>query len=525
MLQYKENKDFYDSKKDLPISEWLSFKKSFKSGKQGLVGLMKSKDGKKYVFKISKYINYLVLHEESVLRSLEELSSYCPNFCKYYGVLSASVDALIRKRGNPFTVNSKYPVNKELILYEYIKGEKFSTHIKSGNFSENCIYLTLQHLLLAIELAQRNKFTHYDLHSENIILQTTDHDAVLYILEDGKQLCIPTCGYIPVIIDFGFSYAEKMEDGPLYCTMAHTNIGFNCNKFDALSDPKLLLITVSKELKEYRHTDTSYDFRRLVRKIFKPLKLDWDSGWDDYGEKDSIADKTMQVFDGLYGDSLLFEDYDHYCIDLLQSLIVLPIEKQSYSKCKKAYAVFLDQWIKIENEISNPFYNLHILRCVIDAARSVRSAYLDIESRDSCIVDFSKMVYGSINEVSKFCKPKKLNMETLLCSLLLLGKNIEGLYNKFLNTRNRRKEEAESKLKVKSVMEVYNILDKNIENKYVYTKDTKILVVDSVTKTSYTATMENITEDILEKINNTNSFELGNNIVSSFSKKDISESK
>ena len=84
--------------------------------------------------------------------------------------------------------------------------------------------------------------------------------------------------------------------------------------------------------------------------------------------------------------STLFEDFDHYCIDLLQSLIILPLEEQDYSQIHKSYTAFLKEWIKIENQITSPFYNLYILKGIVDAARSVRAAYMHTSTRPYQIV-------------------------------------------------------------------------------------------------------------------------------------------
>ena len=41
----------------------------------------------KYVFKLSQYINHLPLHEYIIMKQLEDIS-YCPHFCKGFGVVS-----------------------------------------------------------------------------------------------------------------------------------------------------------------------------------------------------------------------------------------------------------------------------------------------------------------------------------------------------------------------------------------------------------------------------------------------------
>ena len=107
----------YESNKSTPWQDWLDFDCVFeKPGKQGLVGLLRSKTDKtKYVFKISQYINYLVQHESVVMGSLNSVSSYCPHFCRYIGSIMCDVDPAVRKTGNPFdTEGVKYTIQKEL---------------------------------------------------------------------------------------------------------------------------------------------------------------------------------------------------------------------------------------------------------------------------------------------------------------------------------------------------------------------------------------------------------------------------
>ena len=72
--------------------------------------------------------------------------------------------------------------------------------------------------------------------------------------------------------------------------------------------------------------------------------------------------KTLEKYSKV---SKLFEDYDHYCIDLLQSLVILPLEQQNYNNIKDSYVAFLQEWCKIEDQISSPFYLLYILIFII----------------------------------------------------------------------------------------------------------------------------------------------------------------
>jgi hypothetical protein len=60
--------------------------------------------------------------------------------------------------------------------------------------------------------------------------------------------------------------------------------------------------------------------------------VDWESGWDEYGEK-GVADILISHLEDYNTISDLFKDYDHYCIDILQTLVILPfamVERTGY---------------------------------------------------------------------------------------------------------------------------------------------------------------------------------------------------
>ena len=71
------------------MSKNINFDKVFKNtGKQGIVGLMKNENDKKFVFKFSQYMNYLVRHEFEIMTELSKISNFCPNFCSPIAVIS-----------------------------------------------------------------------------------------------------------------------------------------------------------------------------------------------------------------------------------------------------------------------------------------------------------------------------------------------------------------------------------------------------------------------------------------------------
>ena len=510
--------ELYNKNKESKWMDWLKFEKTFeKPGKQGLVGVFRPKEeilspiGKplKFVFKISQYINYLVQHEYTVMKGLNDISPYCPHFCKSIGTILCEIDPSIRKTGNPFHITTKHPIEKEILLTEYIENSsKFYNYIKSDKIHENVIYSTIKQVLLAISIAQRKKrFTHYDLHSYNIMMKKCNKDVVfLYVLDENNQFCVPTYGHYPVIIDFGFSYISDLDEGPAWPSMAHTDVGFMSDRFDPIADPKLFLVTVSYELKKMRNNKKSNKFRTIIKNIFGKLNIDWESGWDTT-EKKGASDFATEMLQGYSVRSNLFDNYDHYCIDLIQSLIILPMEEQKYSNIDISYKAFLDEFIKIEHEIGNPFYNLYILKGIVDVTREVRVDYLHPgKSREKAIKYFRESIYERVRCVANYCSPKGIKFEKMLCSLLCLSKNIEGVLYDVVESRMKIKEKEYKKLPLQTPEQIYGAIEINIPDKYIFNKNTTVFVMDCTTKN---CSRLKITDDQCREINNTHTLSKG----------------
>ena len=66
------------------------------------------------------------------MKGLNEISLYCPHFCKSIGKILCKVDPKNLKEGNPFNKESKYSITKETLLSEYIdKSSKFYNYIRA----------------------------------------------------------------------------------------------------------------------------------------------------------------------------------------------------------------------------------------------------------------------------------------------------------------------------------------------------------------------------------------------------------
>ena len=50
------------------------------------------------------------------MKSLNKLREYCPHFCKVFKLIKQTVDADYRNKENPFSINTKHPINIDTIL-------------------------------------------------------------------------------------------------------------------------------------------------------------------------------------------------------------------------------------------------------------------------------------------------------------------------------------------------------------------------------------------------------------------------
>ena len=505
--------DEYNNKREIKWEDWLEVDIVFddeEQGRHGIVGIMnfKNLEGKKCVFKLSQEINYMIRHEFSVMKSLKEVASYCPHFCKVFGVISAEVEPEYVEGANPFDIKSRYSTEKELLLCEYINA-KYNLYdmIRAHKISDNTVLSSIKQVLISIMIAQnKKKFTHYDLHSMNIICKNCSPDLVfLYITGEELYFVVPSYGKYSVIIDFGFSYIEDIEDNPLWLSLEYTECGFISDRFDPINDAKLFLISVSSEMFRKRKNIDIKRFRKLIKILFEPLKVDWDCGWDNVQDKG--ASEYIEDFVGRNKNSKLFKNYTGECFELIQSLIILPLEEQQYDDVlKTSYKTWLKEWEKIEKVIYKPISQLCVLKAVIDVARNVRTEYLNEDTRIKSIGDFKKGVFDSLQKVGKFCNPKNINFEKMLCSLLALANGIEGLLYSIITERMAEKNEEYSRMRVKTLNEMYQVIDEVIPLVYTYNNKTEIYVVDCINNSNKTFSLTedeisllNSEEDYLEK--------------------------
>jgi len=477
----------------------LKVKKLFETGNQGVCGLF-SFGSHKFVFKLSQYIDYIATHEYEIMKGLDDIAEFCPHFCRSVALINHGVEPRRKKGANPFEIISKYPIKQPILIEEYIEGRNLGHYIDRNKY--DVVFSSVKQVLAAITIAQKCKnFSHYDLHSDNIILEKCSPDQVnLYIFDKNSAIIVPTYGYVPKMIDFGFSYNENINDNYATTGISYTDIGFMSDRFDWISDFKLFLVSVSKEINNSGKDKRGERLRNIARNIFGKLELDWKTGWDSDSNLQGATAATIDKINNMVKSTGIFKDHCYTCIDIIQSMLILPFEKKSSSELMVAYPIFLKEFAKIENEIGSAIYKMYILRCIVDVAKSVKADYMDEEKRPSAVETFKNALKDAILSVSKFCLPRGIKYELMLCSLYSFSDCVEGILYKNIEKRVLQKDKMYKNLIPTSALEITRIVDSNFEEKYMYSGNTIIKVYNSVEKTSKEIHITDEQADFLNKM-------------------------
>ena len=242
----------------------------------------------------------------------------------------------------------------------------------------NCVSQTIA----AILMLEKVGITHYDLHSDNVMISNTPFDVHVYITA-GDIAMFETYGITPVVIDFGVAY---VPDTRLNATTVFTDSGFTTFMNDPLVDTRLLLATAKKDLTKYlkrksstrptgkfrqvnvwpqRHFKSILALKRYkdqLHKMLLPLKtaIDQKTGWLKENTfphtihdviKSEISPLKLNRKGGLF-----HKDNVKWFLELLQHRINIPLKKElneTHRPFKELFLEFVLEWIHVEQIIRN----------------------------------------------------------------------------------------------------------------------------------------------------------------------------
>ena len=181
------------------------------------------------------------------IKSINKLRSLIPTFVYTIGAFLYPKPTKTGKIQNDIKNE-----NTAFVVYEKIDGETISSFLKKDKFTFKQFLIIFIQLLLGLEVAQREaRFTHFDLHTDNVMIRQNDLDSYNVHL-DMSTYSLVNPEFIPVIIDFGTStcYIENRYIGS-YDYIKHGMLNFMVPGYDMY---KFLVYcarkTINQELKQ-----------------------------------------------------------------------------------------------------------------------------------------------------------------------------------------------------------------------------------------------------------------------------------
>jgi len=187
----------------------------------------------------------------------------------------------------------------------------------------NCI----RQVFCAIMQYQSVGITHYDLHTDNIMIANTPYDLHVYEI-DSDFVSIPTFGIAPVIIDFGLAYIENFNWA---ATNNFLHLGLTTFMRDSTIDCIFLLSNIVQSINIPNHWLTSQlypeinkvvEFVKKTQMYLSKLPLD-ENGWFLTSDFIDINEEILKDFP-LSIEGIFSPDYIYNTLSMLQFLTIVP---------------------------------------------------------------------------------------------------------------------------------------------------------------------------------------------------------
>lgn len=504
----KKFEEYFEKNKQLDWNQWLVYDEEscqISNGKQGYTGILKHPHNKNLscIFKISKEDDNVIFHEYNIMKGLYELSTYCPHFHQCFGILN--VDTNIHVHRNPLKVTTDTKiVQRPMLLQMFVKNiGNLNNLIEDEKIDNRVVINCIKQVVLAIIMSHTYKFTHYDLHSENVLIRNCNPNLyLLYIIDEKHCFLLPSNGYIINIIDFGFSFIENPIDPTLYCTLVHTKQGFTSTRFDQYADLKLFLVSSVDDLGREEFRKQIYGkMKNIIRNIFSGMNIQWNSGWDHSRQTSPVTiihelvKEYIQCSPFLTKNDIWFES--------IQLLINQPLSSLPYHDLETCFKSFAEEFTKFEQRIASKTLLNYILKVFTLIVKKYRSSYLKGgEEASWAIIEIKRQFLEEYTKLVSYHVPS-LDYDKIICSLLLISQCVEGLYYEYLQKRYEEKDQQYTIMKCSKTIEFIKILEAIFpwkQNKNFSTK-TQILVIDNINKRSSTIQLKTQDIQVIQKLN------------------------
>lgn len=428
----------------------------------------------------------LARQEYIVSNNLLNTCSHFPNFLR---PIVYSKNNFVNKTnlGDPFflkQISKQKLACVDVIFFEYLQciGSLWDVLVKP-NISKTFLNSLILQICCAILAAQQNaNFVHNDLHANNILIIKCEKNLkiVYRLLINGieKIYVVPTFGYIPVIIDYGYSYSSDCINMSLECCDSD-NYGLITYQYDELSDFIRFFTIIYCSSYNSKLKTTIYE-------MFKDLPISLKNSWEKICSKNSNL-CIEKIFKQVNKNLCIADKSEPYLLyqitRLFCRLITLPI-KQNYNfenddfekinnKFEKELTIFLQEWSKINMWLKYEYEKVFIFRELIDAIRKHKKNYEEI----------AKILHQKLFEITNTITPLNLDYTTLINSAIFSSELAECMLYEKINSLDRLRKKIIYQ-KLKSSDKMFNKIENIIYNKPSLNKTDYLLLIDNVTKTN-----------------------------------------
>ena len=318
-------------------------------GEQAIVGFIKEPNKDLKFVKIARSLDFLMEHEYLLGKELNKLSHIKNHFVNVHEMIKVYTPPINRITNGDEILLSRVDkcIPRKALVMDYIKNGKVLTEYlasnKTAEFRYKELYPLICHVLLIVRMAQEAiDFTHYDLHTDNVILiPNTTHCDYVYKFKNGDTYRVKASSMIPIIIDYGRSYCNVLRKTRLSVELFHTHVGIftvqphpNFDYLFFLNSCGIELPTLAHKLRPFtRHLD--------------------EFGWWDNTKDVSAFDRACSPIKQIAGTiSVLFAKRLEQSIIILSHMCRLPFgatPKHNPAVYWPYYFKrFLQQWVYLE---------------------------------------------------------------------------------------------------------------------------------------------------------------------------------
>ena len=353
-------------------------------GEQAIVGYYKTPTGQSQFLKISRDNSFITQHEANIAACLGRHDHLRQFFCGARGLTTIQVRAVPRIESGDDICEEPDSIPRYGLQLDYIPdasnlNQWVVDHKKSPTLD---IFPLVRQIMCIVRLAQEAvAFTHYDLHTDNILLRPVaapPKTVKIFRFADGSIKCVQNVSVEPVIIDFGRAYCNELEDTAVNIELLNTNSGLFSVLPDMTFDPLFFLFKCATDCKSVELKSLANNLRKYTR------HLDQNGWWKS--DQTSALDRAASLVRVFCAPSALFSADLEQCLVIMSHLCVIPLERSSEHKPASLWPYYFDKFIKqwrfFEKWFTNPVRLQYFLCFFVSVLNVWRQDFFDTSRRE-----------------------------------------------------------------------------------------------------------------------------------------------